>query len=371
MSSRSNVLAFPPRPARSWLSPREAEGAARDYFAVPAAERGEEHNALFLSSPDILLAICSVLGNQRDTAPAFVETEAAAIHKWISRPSCDLGLFDEKDYFLGQTALLAGIAARHTGHREEAFLWLDRAESGFRHTMNPAPGLANVAYARLTVRFEIGRYQDVLELSPSLESSFIKLGMPAEAAKCRLLTASTLKLAGRHTDAIELLDSLSQSPTLRADSPLRAQVLAELGDLRQLEGQLELALAAFKEASTLLQNMDLSPVKATVKMYLGGVYKSLGRFDEAISAFRASQEEFAGLAMRPYVAYLHLVIAETLLEEKRDRQAEWEILAALPAIEEMKMVPEAFAAVALLRESVARQKTDPAALQKLRTYIQT
>ena len=31
---------------------------------------------------------------------------------------------------------------------------------------------------------------------------------------------------------------------------------------------------------------------------------------------------------------LHLVIAESLLAVNRDRQAEWEILAALPAIEE-------------------------------------
>jgi hypothetical protein len=56
---------------------------------------------------------------------------------------------------------------------------------------------------------------------------------------------------------------------------------------------------------------------------------------------------------------------------KRDREAEWEILAALPAIDEMKMVPEGFAAIALLRESVARRRTNLPALQELRAHLES
>jgi hypothetical protein len=74
--------------------------------------------------------------------------------------------------------------------------------------------------------------------------------------------------------------------------------------------------------------------------------------------------------MKPYVAYLHLVIAESLLEINRDRQAEWEILAAMPTIDEVQMVPEAIAAVTLLRESVRRQKTDFGALQQVKELLQ-
>jgi hypothetical protein len=54
----------------------------------------------------------------------------------------------------------------------------------------------------------------------------------------------------------------------------------------------------------------------------------------------------------------------------RDREAEWEILAALPVIDEVKMVQEGLVAVALLRESVRRRRTDPIALQNLRAYLQ-
>ncbi len=43
---------------------------------------------------------------------------------------------------------------------------------------------------------------------------------------------------------------------------------------------------------------------------------------------------------------------------------------ALPTIEEQKMVPEGFAAMALLKESVRRRKTDPNALRELREHVQ-
>jgi hypothetical protein len=74
--------------------------------------------------------------------------------------------------------------------------------------------------------------------------------------------------------------------------------------------------------------------------------------------------------MMTTVALLSLVAAETLLRLSRPREAEWEILAALPTIEEQKMVPEGFAAVALLKESVRRRKTDPNALRELREHLQ-
>lgn len=365
MSHSAKILQFPSRSGVVWLSPREAELAARDFLAVSGDDRSDEHRQRFLCSPDILLSICSLL---RGDVPAVVEREAEDIYRWISQPGCDLGLFDERDYFLGETALLAGAACRFLGKREEAFLWLDRAESGFRHTMNPAPGLANVAYARLALRFEMGRYQDVLELIPSLEDSFRKLRMDIEAAKCRLLLAMTLKQTGDHATATGLLDQLHGQATLQADPSLRARVLVELGDLRQLEGQFNQAMEAFQEALPLLP--EASPARADLKLYVGGVYKALGSLESAEAAFRDAQRDYQALGMRVLVSYMHVVIAETLLEARREREAEWEILAALPAIQEMKMVPEGFAAVALLRESVRRRKTDPAALHQVRKYLQ-
>ncbi len=369
MSLSAKILPFPSR-ATQWLSPREAEREAEAYLSIPPSERSHDDRQRFLCSPDILLSICSQLRRDRDLAPTKVLTEASGIYQWISKPDCDLGLFDERDYFLGETALLAGIASRHLGQREEAFLWLDRAEAGFRHTMNPAPGLANVAYARLSLRFEMGRYPDVLELTPSLEMSFVKLRMDIEAVKCRILLASTLKMTGQHAQAIDLLDKLPERPAVRSDSYLHARVLTELGDLYQLEGDSARALETFQEAAVLLRDKELSAAGADLKLYVGAAHQALGSFQSATEAYRAAQRDYLALQMPVPVAYSHLLIAETLLEMNRDREAEWEILAALPIIDEVKMVQEGFAAVALLRESVRRRKTDPLALQNLRSYLQ-
>ena len=370
MSHNAKILPFPSQKASVWLSSKDAELAAREYLSVSIGERSGEDRQSSLGSPDILMAICSQLRLKRDLAPSIVASEAADIYRWISRPKCDLGLFDERDYFLGETALLAGTACRQLGRREEAFLWLDRAEAGFRHTMNPAPGLSNVAYARLAIRFEMGRYQDVLELLPSLESSFAKLRMHLEAAKCRLLLAMTLKQVGENSKAIQLLDQAHSQTGLEADPFLHSRILAELGDLRQLEGQFDLALRTFQEALSLLEGKDSSLASADLKLYVGGVYSALGAPGDACDAYRAAQREYAALGMQHLVARSHLVIAETLLGMKREREAEWEVLTALPIIEELGMVPEGFAAVAILSESVASRKTDLSALQQLRAHIQ-
>jgi tetratricopeptide (TPR) repeat protein len=371
MSSNAKVLPFRSRPATSWLSPKEAQLAAREFLGTPAEERSADVRDRFLGSPDVMMALCVLLRKSRDLAPAAVLDETVQIYRWVSRPDCDLGLFDERDYFLGETALIAGGVCRQLGKREEAFLWLDRAEAGFRHTMNPAPGLANVAYARLALRFEMGRYADVLELAPSLELSFKKLRMSVEAAKCRLLFATTLKVTGEHKKALELLGSLPDDISLEGEPLLRARVLAEVGDLYQLSGHLPLAMGAFQKALLLLPSGEISSTAADLKLYVAAAYKAIGSLENARDAFRAALRDYAQLGMRSLVAYAHLLVAETLLEMKRDREAEWEILAALPAIDEMKMVPEGFAAIALLRESVARRRTNLPALQELRAHLES
>ena len=129
-------------------------------------------------------------------------------------------------------------------------------------------------------------------------------------------------------------------------------------------------MRAFQEAVSLLDHETPSPVRADLQLFVGGVLQAQGKLNDACDAFRASQRTYLALEMRAQVTYLHLVIAETLISLGRDREAEWEILSALPAIDEMKMAPEAVAAVSLLRDSVRSRKTDPAALQQLRSHLQ-
>jgi tetratricopeptide (TPR) repeat protein len=249
-------------------------------------------------------------------------------------------------------------------------MWLDHSDAAFRHTINCAPQLANVSMNRLALRYEMRRYEEVLVQLPSLLASYERFGMLKEATRCRFMEVLSLKGSGRSSEAFELLTQLKGDENLRADPVLHGQVLVHLGDIYVAEGQLHLALKNHQEALEVLGAEGHPIVVAELKWSVGEIYRSQGTFGLALEALREAQADFRSLGMRPRVVYLHLAIAETLLAVERHREAEWEALAALSTIEEQKMVPEGFAAVALLKESVRRRKTDPNALRELREHLQ-
>src|SRR5262249_41053903 len=186
--------------------------------SVAALERVASH-------PDLLLAFCAVLSEQVDVLPSNVGVEAAQLYEALARTPQSVGLFDEKQYFMGETALLAGRCFRQLGKRDEAERWLDRSEAAFRHTVKPGPSLPDFAYARLTLKYACHRHEDVLELLPSLLKSFQQFGMNREAAKCRFLEAMTCKELGKAESSASLLESLRTDPGTLEQPGLLGQVL--------------------------------------------------------------------------------------------------------------------------------------------------
>jgi tetratricopeptide (TPR) repeat protein len=352
------------------ISAEDASLIAQAYLAKPLSERNVDQRQEALSSPDVLAAICKTLWDVLNLAPAKVAEESIAVHEWLRGDGAFEGLFDERQYFQGEAALLAAAALRILGEREETESWLARAEASYRHTVNPAPRSASVAYVRLALLYDRGRYEDVIDLSPSLVSSFERLGMKKEEGKTRLLKAAALKVTGHTSQAVEELLPILDNPEIRADAQLSARVLIDIGDSHQIQGDAAGALNVFQQASRLLEQEPATGTLADLKMDIGALLRSLNRFGDAAQAFREAATIFASLKMSTRAAYLRLLLAETLVAASRPREAEWEILAALPTIEEQKMVPEGFAAVALLKESVRRRKTDPNALRELREHLQ-
>ncbi|HEY6929769.1 MAG TPA: hypothetical protein VJA66_08855, partial [Thermoanaerobaculia bacterium] len=106
------------------------------------------------------------------------------------------------------------------------------------------------------------------------------------------------------------------------------------------------------------------------KAFVADAWRNQEKASLALDGFRAALADYQELGVETRVAYTRLFISETLLQLGRPREAEWEILAALPTIEEQKMVPEGYAAVSLLKESVRQRKTDPNALRELREHLQ-
>lgn len=369
MPDTAKILRFPLRSGAS-QTPEEGREQSRSYLEAIHDEGADERRKVLLTQPDVLQWVCARLGEQVDASGARVWEESVALYRCIASSNSTLGAFDERDYFLGETALLASIACRVLGKRSEAELWLDRAEAGFRHTVNPTPVLANVTYQRLALRCEMGRYDEVCELAPMLAKSFAKLNMLREQAKCVFLEGVALKESGRHECATVRFEWLLKANIEARDPGLVGLALVNLADMHAAEGRDDAAAASYTEALPLLKAANRPASIAHLKNAIAENLRRRGRLADAIKAYGASAADYEALGMSTWVAYIRVVLAQTFLEAGQPREAEWQILAALPTIEEQKMAPEGFAAMALLRESIRQRKTDPKALLELREYLQ-
>ncbi len=369
MSEYAKVLRFPKRQELEPVTLADASRAAREYLSTPEEDRSETFTNGSLSNCDVLLALCKSLRESLETAPTSTEREASTLYRWISgRSGLDV-VFDEREYLLGETALIAAKASRLLGKLMEAERWLDRSEAAFRHTVNPAPSLMGVAFERLALRFACGRYEETLELLPSLRSSFWKLGMELDHAKVQFLEALTLRAMGRSEEHLTLLRNLDQDPVVQGSPSLHGQVLVHIGHHEASSGDFDSASRTFERALPVVMRGNRPVALCELKSAIGDAYRGQGALSRALEAYRAAKNDHQRLGFKAFATQVSLVIAETLLALHRDREAEWEILSVLPTIEEEKMVPEGMAALALLKESVRRRKTDPNALRELREHL--
>lgn len=370
MPSQARVLPFRAR-RQEFSTAADAVGAATLYLDTALDRRDEELLRVPVEQPDVLLQVCLLLRERVNTAPSMVAEEAATLYRRLAEASADaVGLFDERDFFLGETALIAGGACRLIGRRAEADRWLNRAEAGFRHTVNPAPQLARVTLERLAVQCDASNFDEVVELCSSLTYSFVKFGMLREQLKCMFVHALALKGSGRHEEAYPILEEIrTYAGKSEGDPAVLGLAAVHMGDIHSTEGRYEAAVKLYAEALPLLQRGKRAFAVAHLRGTMAETLRRQGSLSAAVEGYREAAADYSSLGMVTWESYLRIVTAEALLEAGRPREAEWELLAALPAIEEQKMVPEGFAALALLRESLRQRRTDSGALAELREHL--
>jgi tetratricopeptide (TPR) repeat protein len=277
---------------------------------------------------------------------------------------------DEREYFLGELALIAGTTCRNLFRRDEARLWFDRAEANFRLTVRVQADLSRLAYQRLALRVEERAFEEVQELVPPLIESFERLGMLQDSLKCRFLLVAANTELGNASKAIETLREVVASAERIGDHRLQALAHNNLFSLHANLGELEEAVNHSRIAFRLLSEQGNRVHLAKLQWNVGNLYRAQARSAEAILAYRSALTAFRDLQLRGDVVAMHLIVADLLLDQGQEAQAEWEIRAALPIIDEEKMVPEGMAAYALLRESVRRRKIDRSALRDVHGYFQ-
>jgi tetratricopeptide (TPR) repeat protein len=362
----ARVIAFPRLP----LSSDAGAAAAEKVLATPIEDRFGLAARLLLEDPETLLSLCSLLRARLESAPAFVRDEAEFLYRFIESPRREIGLFDEREYFLGESALLAGTACRQLSRREEAHIWFDRAEAGFRHTVNAAGDLSRLGYQRLAERLEERQIDVVLEMLPSLIESFRGLEMRDDALKCRFLEGLALMESDELSEAIGVFEEIEREAAAIGNAKLLGTAYTNLTHLHAMQGNADAALAASAKAIPVLRRQNDLVSLAKVQWGIATLLRETGRVEAAIEAYRRAQEEFASIGMRADVAALNLVVADLLLETGRDVEAQREIATALPVISELKMAPEGMAALSLLRESSRRQEINRQALRDLHGYFE-
>jgi tetratricopeptide (TPR) repeat protein len=360
------VIHFPRMP----LSSEAGEAAAERVLRTPIPERAALAEALALDDPETLLSLCSSLRRRLESSPGAVFEEAEFLYRWIEKPLRDIGLFDERDYFLGETALLAGTACRQLSRRDEAHQWFDRAESGFRHTINVVGDLSRLAYQRLAERLEERQIEFVREMLPALIDNFRKLDMHDDAVKCRFLEGLALMETDELADAVVLFQEIADEAEGLGNARLVASAYGNLTHIYGMLGETENAMTASAKAIPPLRQLNDRVGLAKVQWGLATLLRETGKLPAAIGAYRRAQYEFHAIGMRADYAALNLVVADLLLEDGREVEALRELSEALPVIMELKMAPEGVAALALVRESVRRQKVDRGALRELHGYFE-
>ena len=297
--------------------------------------------------------------------------EAEFLYRYIEMPRREIGLFDEREYFLGETALLAGTACRQLSRRDEAIIWFDRAEAGFRHTINSAADLSRLGYQRLAERLEERQFDVVLEMLPALLESFRALEMHDEALKGRFLEGLALMESDELTAAVRVFDEIVIEAEKLGNSRLLGTAFANLTHIYGMMGNAEAAVAASANARS--RCCGVSTTASLWPRRSGVSPRSCAR--PARSPHRSRpiarrRRSSSAIGMRADVAALNLVIADLLLETGRERDAQREIASALPVISELKMAPEGMAALQLLRESARRQEINRQALRDLHGYFE-
>jgi tetratricopeptide (TPR) repeat protein len=304
----------------------------------------------------------------QDSSPRIVADVARSAYRNLSS-STEVGLFDERDYLLGEFGLLAGGALRHLGKHDESISWLDCAETAFQRVIPSAPSLARVSYARLALLFDARRFEEIVDLIPLLIHRFRRLEMQVEVRKSEFLWAMALKQCGRDLEAFTQFSALRDVLEGEGERALLGRVLIETGSYLAAEGRQDEALADFARAAELLSAIDEPMVLGHLNTAIGENLRNQGQIREALAAFRSAVLIYLELQVPRFVAYARIFVADVLLKLNRPREAETEILAALPIIEDQKMVADGFVAIALLKESVRASKTDPNALRELREHL--
>jgi tetratricopeptide (TPR) repeat protein len=306
------------------------------------------------------------LREEAEAEPRGVAIRSIALYRCLRGPA--IFASDLQSFFQGEAARLAGATLKTLGRYQDAARWLDKAEAHFLSGADPDPQLARTVFLRLSILYSLTNVEAVLQDAPALELTFSRLGMEDDRVKCRILWATSLKIAGRPEAALQVLDSV-RDVRPEVSPRLYGWILAEAADIEAICGDFQKGMEDLRRAAEILHREKQLTGLANLNLMFGFMCRSRGLLGEAVELFKASARDYEDLGMMANAAYARLLVAETYLAMQLPRDAEAEVLKAIPIFEEEGIVADAVAALSILRESIRQQKLDPDLLRDLRDRL--
>jgi tetratricopeptide (TPR) repeat protein len=341
----------------------------KNFVQLPSSRRSGSLNARYLRNPETILSSCRVFRREVNRRPAAVLDAARNTYEWLAARRVNTSC-DEDAYFAGDLALTISCTLRHLGEHAESTKWADTARDWFRRMRNPGPWNCRLELACLALLYDGFRYREVLDRLPPLLTELRRFGLVEDLHRCEMLEAATLKSLERYEESAERLEGMRKDPALSADPLLFGLTLTHLAEVKASVGDHSASYQLFSEASSYLEESATPWALAYLRAAAGEVLRDSGRFLEAADAYRSAAVAASNLGMERWALYYGLLLAETLLLAGREADATEIIVAVSPILERAQLQRGAFAAIALLSESIRRQKADPEALRALRQQIQ-
>ena len=336
----------------------------RDFLALPFASRSSNLNARFLSEFPIVLTSCVALEDARNTRPDRVAPEAVQLYKWVESV-LEESQSDELNYFAGDVALSTAICCRHLGSFREHHSWLKVARSHFAATIAPEPLLARVRWCELAVIGDLHRQDEIVNEIPALTEAFRRYGMAEDELKSIFFEANALKVLGRYAAALRRLHVVRDSTSVSGDALLHGLSLVFIAEATAQLGQPELALESLERARPIIERTGSVLGLGNLYAVTAEVLKNEDRLGDAITEYGKAIAVYQTSGMALTEAYTRVLRAETLLAAEREGEAIADLVAALPVLEREDVLVDAVAALALLKESMRRQKADRHVVKKL------
>ncbi|MGH9364485.1 MAG: tetratricopeptide repeat protein [Thermoanaerobaculia bacterium] len=220
------------------------------------------------------------------------------------------------------------------------------------------------------MEYDLRHFKWVLRALPGLVAKLDRLGMRKWERLARYLEGVTLKSLDRDAEALQRFEWILPNSCGQDELELHGLTLVEMGACYGRRGDSKRALGFYQEALK-VRGLCGNPLwTANLFACVGETHRTSGNLEAAMAWLQRSVDTYESAGISVQAAYLRLVLADILIEVGHPEMAVEEVVAALPTIEDKKLVPDGFMAIALLRESVKRRKADPNALRELREHLQ-